>query len=92
MSLGCGFAANSTIPEMRPDADRVPVRMNFRRRRTPLDHCCWSGQSLSVLVRLKRKGCDCGPLVSTIAAFAALHLPYGSEAFWVLLALSDETR
>jgi hypothetical protein len=33
----------------------------------------------------------CGPLVGLIAALR-FHLPSGSEAFWVLLALSEETR
>jgi hypothetical protein len=31
------------------------------------------------------------PLLGLIAALR-LHLPFGPEAFWVLLALSDETR
>jgi hypothetical protein len=31
------------------------------------------------------------PLLGLIVALR-LHLPFGPEAFWVLLALSDETR
>jgi hypothetical protein len=33
----------------------------------------------------------CGPVAGLIAALR-LHFPSGWEAFWVLLALSDETR
>jgi hypothetical protein len=44
-----------------------------------------------VLRRSNRKGCGLPPVDGLIAALR-LHLPSGSEAFWVLLALSDETR
>ena len=44
-----------------------------------------------VLRESNRKGCElrhpCWPDCSF-----PFHLPFGSEAFWVLLALSEETR
>ncbi|WP_156438373.1 hypothetical protein [Bradyrhizobium valentinum] len=49
------------------------------------------GRSLAYLRRYNRKGCDLRPLGWLIAALP-LHLPSGSEALWVLLALSEENR
>jgi hypothetical protein len=89
MSLGCGFAVNSTIPECTRCRPRSGAD-EFSPASTP-GIALLTGQSLGCCGHFKRKGCDAGPLVGTIAPLRR-HVPYGSEAFWVLLALSDETR
>jgi len=87
MSLSCGFAMNSTIPEVHqmPSPSRRGIRISPAWRLA----CGWSAHHLGVAVIAMVA--ICGPLVCLIAALR-LHLPSGSEAFWVLLALSDETR
>jgi hypothetical protein len=89
MSLSCGFAMDSTVPEMR----RVPIVswrcMNFRQPavRIALPIANRSGRLQCTNRRLR----SVAPLLAVMAA-VRLHLPFGPEAFWVLLALSDETR
>jgi hypothetical protein len=91
MSLSCGFATNSTIPENAADAGYVPALHEFSSAgcadrsadRQSLGALRYSNQSQ----RLR----SAAPLLGLIAALR-LHLPFGSEAFWVLLALSQETR
>jgi hypothetical protein len=46
-----------------------------------------SGAAAHHSQRLRSGPPCCGPI-----AALTLHLPFGSEAFWVSLALSDETR
>jgi len=91
MSLSCGFATNSTIPENATDAGYVPALHEFSppgRADRGADR-----QSLGVLrYSNQSQGLrSAAPLLGLIAALR-LHLPFGSEAFWVLLALSQETR
>ena len=85
MSPGCGFATNPTVPEMRRVPGYIPRCTNFRQPvvRIALPAVNRSG----VLRRSNRKGCDLRPLMDW-----RFHLPFGPEAFWVLLALSEETR
>jgi len=68
-----------------PGAGYIPRCTNFRQPavRIALPAVNRSG----VLRRSNRKGCDLRPLMDW-----RFHLPFGPEAFWVLLALSEETR
>ena len=83
MSPGFGFAANSTV------LNRSGC-MNFNRL-DALDHALDRAVDRSGGGDCNRKGCDlrhpCWPDCSF-----PFHLPFGAEAFWVLLALSEETR
>jgi hypothetical protein len=69
------------------DAGYVPALHEFspagRADRQSLGALRYSNQSQ----RLR----SAAPLLGLIAALR-LHLPFGPEAFWVLLALSQETR
>jgi hypothetical protein len=91
MSLSCGFATNSTIPENAKDAVTSRRCTNFRQPVVRIaalianrSGCCGA--------LINRKGCDRRPLCWARLQALRLHLPFGSEAFWVLLALSQETR
>jgi hypothetical protein len=63
--------------------------MNFRQPRVrialPIANRSWCCGAPIAKVAI------CGPLAGPDCIFA-FHLPFGSEAFWVLLALSEETR
>jgi hypothetical protein len=74
MSLSCGFATESTIPETRRFAV-VSRRCNMRV--VALIGYLFEGTAVRQSQKLRS---------------VRLHLPSGSEAFWVLLALSGETR
>ncbi|MEH2526034.1 MULTISPECIES: hypothetical protein [unclassified Bradyrhizobium] len=81
MSLSCGFATESTIPEM-DVCGGVPGCMNF-------DHA-----NMRVMVRICHlfEGAAVRQSKKLRSEALRLHLPSGSEAFLVLLALSGETR
>jgi hypothetical protein len=80
MSLSCGFATESTIPETRRFAVVSRRCMIFSRanmRVVALIGYLFEGTAVRQSQKLRS---------------VRLHLPSGSEAFWVLLALSGETR
>ena len=91
MSLSCGFATNSTVPEMRRVRVTSPRCTNFRQpaARIALLTAHRSGVLRCVIQSQRLR--SVAPLLGVMAALR-LHLPFGPEAFWVLLALSDETR
>ena len=86
MSFNCGFATNSTYP--------VPVTpprcTNFRQR--PVRIALPIAHRSGVLPVLQSQRLRCAAHLISLIAILRLHLPSGSEAFWVLLALSEETR
>ncbi|MEH2495981.1 hypothetical protein V1294_002460 [Bradyrhizobium sp. AZCC 1678] len=88
MSLSCGFATNSTVPEVR--RVRIGSRrcMNFRQQAVRIARPI---ANRSGAATHQSKVAICGPVAGPDCSFA-FHLPFGSEAFWVLLALSEETR
>ena len=82
MSPSCGLAAESTISETRCFAVASRRCMNFghaRARVVAVTAYLFEGAAVRQSQKLR-------------SAALRLHLPSGPEAFWVLLALSDETR
>ena len=87
MSLSCGFATNSTIPE----AHQMPIASQRGIKISPAWRLDRSANRSGVAVLQSQGLRSAAPLLGLIAVLR-LHLPFGSEAFWVLLALSQETR
>jgi hypothetical protein len=90
ISLSCGFATNSTVPELR-DGGRVTSRRCTNFRQPAVRIALLIANRSGAAVR-RSQGLRSGPLAGARLQALTLHLPFGSEAFWVLLALSDETR
>jgi hypothetical protein len=91
ISLVCGFDPNSTVPEVRRGPAVTSRRCtNFRQPAVLI--VLLTARRSGVLQCSNRKGCDQWPLLLGLIAALRSHLPSGSEAFGVLLALADETR
>jgi hypothetical protein len=90
MSLSCGFATNSIMPDM------PPVRVTSRRctnfRQPGCADRAADRRSLGGAALLQSQWLRSVVLLLGLIAALRLHLPFGPDAFWVLLALSDETR
>jgi hypothetical protein len=89
IAVGCGFATNSIVSEMRRGSGLRPAAARIFASR-PVQTRGWSPIAWgcgAAIAKVAIRPLCWGPI-----AALRLHLPSGPEAFWVLLALSDETR
>ena len=87
MSLSCGFATDSSVPQKATGAGGVPAPHEFSASRRA-DRAAGRQSRRGAAVRNRKVAA----LLMGLIAALRLRLPFASEAFWVLLALSRETR